>query len=136
MPNSQFHTAVSAPRFNRYIKACNFDRRKAKKLYRLNLRLSAKIYAVIGIFEIILRNSIDRHFTLTKGPLWLEDAVMPGGYFDTAPGCQKTFHIVQEVISKLGIEYTHDELIAKLTLGFWSYQFSSKEFAAAGSTLL
>lgn len=34
------------------------------------------------------------------------------------------------------MEYTHDRLIAKLTLGFWTYQFASKEFAAAGSTLL
>ena len=46
------------------------------------------------------------------------------------------FHTAQEAIQKLGIEYTHDRLIAKFTFGFWTYQFASKEFAAAGSTLL
>jgi len=136
MPNSQFHTAISAPRFNRYLAACNNNRKQAEKLYRLNLRLSQKMYAVIGLFEVILRNSIDRHFILHKGPLWLEEAVMYNGYLDMSPGCEDSFHTVQEAIHKLGLEYTHDRLIAKLTFGFWTYQFSKKEFAVAGSTLL
>ena len=136
MFNNQFHTAISSPRFNRYLAACNNDRRHAEKLYRLNLRLSQKMYAVIGLFEVILRNSIDRHFIPIKGALWLEEAIVQGGYLDISPGCEDSFHTVQEAIHKLGIEYTHDRLIAKLTFGFWTYQFSKKEFAAAGSTLL
>jgi hypothetical protein len=36
----------------------------------------------------------------------------------------------------LGNNYTHDKGIAGLTFGFWTFQFASKEFAAAGSTLL
>ncbi|HEV2479513.1 MAG TPA: hypothetical protein VGS79_07605 [Puia sp.] len=136
MPNSQFHTAISAPRFNRYLAACNENRRRAEKLYRVNLRLSQKIYAVNGLFEVILRNSIDRHFIRVKGPFWLEESVMPDGYLDTSAGCEDSFHAVQEAIHKLGPEYTHDGLIAKLTFGFWAYQFSKKEFAASGSTLL
>jgi len=136
MPNSQFHTAISTPRFNRYLAACDNNRKQAEKLYRLNLRLSQKMYAVIGLFEVILRNSIDRHFIPNKGPFWLEEAVMDNGYLDISPGCEDSFHAVQEAIHKLGQEYTHDRLIAKLTFGFWTYQFSKKEFAAAGSTLL
>lgn len=61
MPNSQFHTAISESRFSRYNSACGNDIRKASKLYRANLLLSQKMYAVIGVFEVILRNSIDRH---------------------------------------------------------------------------
>jgi hypothetical protein len=94
------------------------------------------MYAVIGVFEVILRNSIDRHFSAMKGPLWLEEAVMPGGYLDKSAGCEVAFHSVQEAIHKLGSEYTHDNLITRLTFGFWAYQFSKTEFAAAGSTLL
>lgn len=60
MPNRLFHTAVSAPRFNKYLNACHNNKRKALKLYRANLALSEKLYSVIGIFEIILRNSILR----------------------------------------------------------------------------
>ena len=136
MPNSQFYTAISTPRFNRYLAACCNNRKLAERLYRLNIRLSQKMYAVIGLFEIILRNSIDRHFLSHKGLFWLEEAVMSDGYLDISPGCEDSFHTVQEAIHKLGLEYTHDRLIAKLTFGFWTYQFSKKEFAAAGSTLL
>lgn len=136
MPNSQLHTAISAPRFNRYLAACGNNKRRAEKLYRANLKLSQKMYSVIGIFEVVLRNSIDRHFIPIKGNLWLEDAVSIGGYLDVSAGCEDSFHSVQEAIHKLGIEYTHDRLIAKLTFGFWTYQFSKKEFAASGSTLL
>jgi len=105
-------------------------------LYRINLRISQKMYPVIGLFEIILRNSIDRHFTSAKGPFWLEEAVMPNGYLDISADCDHTFHSVQEVICKLGLSYTHDSLIASLTFGFWAYQFSKIEYAVSGSTLL
>ncbi|HWK06155.1 MAG TPA: hypothetical protein VNS58_21085 [Puia sp.] len=71
-----------------------------------------------------------------QGNEWLENAVAPGGYFDINFGCEYSFHSVQEAIQKLALEYTHDRLITKLTFGFWTYQFASKEFAAAGSTLL
>ena len=136
MNNSQFYTAISIPRFRRYFWACNYNRKLAERLYRVNLRLSQKMYAVIGLFEIILRNSIDRHFIPIKGPLWLEEAVMPNGYLDISPGCEVAFHSVHEAIHHLGSEYTHDGLISRLTLGFWAYQFSRTEFAASGSTLL
>src|SRR5581483_2142517 len=136
MLNSQFHTAISLQRFHRYFSACGNNRQRAEKLYRMNLRLSQKMYAVIGMFEIILRNSIDRHFIATKGLSWLEDAVAPNGYLAVSPGCEYSLHTVQEAIQKLGTEHTHDKLVTKLTLGFWTYLFSKKEFAAAGSTLL
>ena len=136
MNNGQFHTAISLLRFSKYYLACGNSRRSALKLYRANIALSQKLYAVISVFEIILRNSIDRHFTLLKGDSWLADAVQPGGYLDVAVGCEESCHAVQECIYKLGQEYSHDQLITKLSFGFWSYQFAKKNFAAAGSTLL
>ena len=135
MPNSQFHTAISDLRYNRYLLACG-NKRRALKLYRGNIALSKQIYAVIGVFEVILRNSIDRHMVAKKGALWLEDAVGVGGYLDINPGCKDSFHSVQEAIQSLATQYTHDRVIAKLTLGFWRYQFAAKEYAASGSTLL
>ena len=135
MPNSQLHTAISESRFNRYLHACG-NKQKALKLYRANINLSQELYGVIGVFEIVLRNSIDRHMVNKKGAFWLEDAVSSGGYFDTSPGCEDSFHTIQEAIQKLGHHYTHDSLIAKLSFGFWAYQFASKQYAASGNTLL
>jgi hypothetical protein len=136
MVNSQFNTAISAPRFTRYLSACNYHQERAEKLYRLNLRFSQKMYAVVGVFEVILRNSIDRHYQMQKGPLWLEEAVMHNGYLEIFPELEKSYHTVQEAIQQLGLEYTHDRLIARLGFGFWAYQFSNKEYAASGNTLL
>lgn len=135
MPNSQFHTAISTPRFQRYLNACGTQDR-ALTLYRENIVLSQQLYGVIGVFEIILRNSIDRYMSAEQGNEWLENAVAPGGSFDVNPGCEDIFHSVQEAIHKLGPQFTHDRLIAKLTFGFWTYMFATKEFAAAGSILL
>jgi hypothetical protein len=135
MPNSQLHTAISQPRFSRYLYACCNNKRQALKLYRDNILLSQKMYAIIGVLEIILRNSIDRHFISKKGNNWLANAVLPGGYLD-ASGCEDAYHAIQEAIHKLGSTYTHDKLITKLSFGFWTYQFATKEYAASGSTLL
>ena len=135
MPNSQFHTAISTARYSRYLNACGY-KQQALKLYRSNLKLSQKLFSVISVFEIILRNSIDRHMISKRGNFWLEDAVAMGGYLETSPGCEPTYHSVQEIIHKLGVDYTHDRLIARFTFGFWTSQFASKEFAASGSSLL
>src|SRR5260221_13531250 len=81
MPNSQFYTAISEPRYLRYLTACG-SRERALKLYRANILLSQQLYGVTGVFEVILRNSIDRHMIALKGNKWLEDAVAPGGYLD------------------------------------------------------
>lgn len=135
MPNSQFHTAISAPRFERYLQASG-DQGRAIALYQANITLSRQLYGVIGVFEVILRNSIDRYMIAQQGNEWLENAVTPGGYFDISFGCEDIFHYVQEAIHKLGAKYTHDALIANLTFGFWTYLFAPKEFAASGSTLL
>lgn len=136
MPNRLFHTAVSAPRFNKYLNSCDNNKRKAHKLYRANLALSEKLYSVIGIFEVILRNSIDRHFKNIYGDTWLEDAASPGGYLDISSGCEGSFHSIHEAIHKLSSKYTHDRLVAKLSFGFWVFQFASKDYAASGSNLL
>jgi hypothetical protein len=135
MPNNLFHTAISTPRFQRYLEACG-NRERAILLYRANIALSQQLYAVLGVFEIILRNTIDRYMVSKQSDLWLENAVENAGYFDINVGCEDIYHSVQEAIHKLGKQYTHDRLITKLTFGFWTYLFAPKEFSAAGSSLL
>jgi hypothetical protein len=51
-------------------------------------------------------------------------------------GSENSLYSVHDAIHGLGLEYTHDRLIAKLSFRFWRYQFAKKEFAASGSTLL
>lgn len=136
MPNSRFDTAISQPRFARYLWACNNDRDKALMPYRANIALSQQMYGVLGVFEVILRNSIDRYFSSVKGDEWLARAVNEEGYLDISPGCEYSCHLVHEAIHKLGTQYTHDRLISKMSFGFWTYQFARHEYAAAGNMLM
>jgi hypothetical protein len=135
MQFADFERLVSAPRINKYVTACNHDKRKAQALYRANIRLSQELFAVMCIFEIVLRNAIDISYRNSKGNDWIYDSVQPGGIFH-ARGCEKTLASIQDVIQSLAGAYTPDKAVAEFTFGFWTYLFGSKQFAAAGSTLL
>lgn len=109
------------------------------ELYRANLRLSQAIYSVLSMFEVVLRNKIDNHYKQIYSPIigtneWLLHAASPGGFYDK-PQCQNTKASILEAINNLRANYTHDKLLAELNFGFWRFQFASKEFMAAGSTL-
>lgn len=135
LPNSQLHTAISIPRYSKYFAYCGNKRRRALKLYRSNLYLSQKLYSVIGQFEVVLRNSIDRHYRSKFGHEWLANSVQPGGFLD-GPGLEDSYHSVQEGIYRLKEKYSEDSLVAELTFGFWTYLFSEPVFVAGGNTLL
>lgn len=133
---SDFERLMSNPRMVKYCTACGNDSRKAMTLYRSNIRLSNEIFAILGLFEVALRNAVDTHYKRTKGNNWLWDAAQPASGFLHAVGCERSLENVEKVIADLAANYTPDEAVAQLTFGFWTYKFASKEFAAAGSTLL
>jgi hypothetical protein len=51
----------SSARLNKYKIACDGDNIKALILYRHNIKLCQKFYGVLNVFEVALRNAIDRH---------------------------------------------------------------------------
>jgi len=132
---ADYENAISKPRIQRYLHACANNTQKTMRLYRANIRLSQEMFSVLNIFEVVLRNAIDRHYRFTLGINWLVTSSNPGGYL-TAKNCNKSLASVQNTINELGVYYTHDKAIAELSFGFWRYQFAPKEYAAAGSTLL
>jgi len=127
-----FERLVSTPRMVKYLRACANNTRKAMALYRGNMRLSNEMFSILCLFEVALRNLIDAHYRGRLGNNWLFDATHPGGFLH-AIGCEKSLEGVKKGIANLGSSYTPDKAIAELTFGFWTYQFASKEFAAAGS---
>jgi hypothetical protein len=74
------------------------DNEKAMYLYKANIALSQQLYGVIGIFEVIFRNSIDRHFISKKGKNWLEDAVEGGGYLEASAGCEDSLAHYEPIV--------------------------------------
>lgn len=135
MTFSNYQSAFSIPRLDRYSRACLGNNIKAIEAYKSNVRLSQSVYGTLSVFEVTLRNQIDSHYTTKLGRDWLRRQSSPGGFL-LSKGCEKSLTNTKEVIAKLGKRYSHDEAIAQLGFGFWRYLFAPKEFKAAGSTLL
>lgn len=134
-----FERHISQPRCAKYLKGCNHKTRKAIALYKANLRLSQKLFSVLSVFEVVLRNKIDTHYrnvfkSINGSYDWILFAAGNGGYL-TVKGCEKSMKTVKDAIQSLRSGYAHDKLVAELSFGFWRFQFAAKEFRAAGSTL-
>lgn len=128
---SEFQYIVSEDRLSRYYMACNGNKTKASLLYRNNVRAALAMFAVVGAFEIALRNSIDRIMVSNFGQDWLRDSVLPGGIFDN-PKCRDHAKIIRSAYEKLIRHncYTHTHLLSKMEFGIWKYMFSSPQFRA------
>ena len=126
MNYEQFEALLSRPRLQRYLDAVQ-DKEKALLLYAYNIQLSQQLFAVISMFEVILRNKINqciqKHSNINN---WLHQAVQKGGMFDTQ-SCKSSKDCIDEAISKLikrnEDSRLHDKLLAELNFGFWRYLF-------------
>lgn len=137
MKFSEFEHIVSDERLQRYLMACNGNKAKAMTLYRRNISASLEMFAVVGAFEVALRNSIDRVMKANFGNDWLRDAIMPGGIFDI-PACRDHAKIIRSAYDKLYRQgrYTHTHLLSKMEFGIWKYMFSSPQYRASNRVLL
>ncbi len=136
MKFTDFQNIVSSERLQRYLDACDGDQEKTLDLYRANVRVSLEMFAIVGAFEIALRNAIDKVMHLIRAD-WLRDAVLPGGFFDV-PQCRDHAQIIRFAYNKLISKhiYTHSHLLAKMEFGIWKYMFSSPQYRASGRILL
>ncbi len=137
MKFSNFQSIVSEARLQRYLSACEGNRSKAKTLYRYNIKVSLALFAVIGAFEIALRNAIDKAMRERFGKDWLRDAILPAGIFDV-PQCRDHAKIIRSAYERLKRhnQYTHTNLLSKMEFGIWKYMFSSPQFRATERILL
>lgn len=137
MDFTDFQNIVSSNRLQRYLDACDNDPVKTLKLYQANVRVSLEMFAIVGAFEIAIRNAIDKVMTSNYGSDWLRDAVQPGGFFDV-PQCFAHSQIIHFAYNKLADKkiYTHSHLLAKMEFGIWKYMFSSPQYRASGRILL
>ena len=86
MKYREYEGAFSPARLNRYKMACRGNTRKTMLLYRYNVKLCQKYYAVLNIFEIILRNAVDRHYRAYFNDAdWIIHQLQPGGMLEHTP---------------------------------------------------
>lgn len=51
---------LSEARLNRFLAACSGSPSKAQNLYAINLKVSQSVYPILNLFEIFLRNAVNR----------------------------------------------------------------------------
>ena len=132
MKYEKYEKALSVPRIGKYKKACNGDKNKALILYRYNIKLCQKFYGLLGVLEVVLRNAINEHYkTHLQDNDWLITQSLNGFLINYQD-------IIMKEKNKLinNHKYTHDKLVASLSLGVWTFMFSRNCYRCAGKTLL
>lgn len=135
MKYSDYEIAFSTARLNRYLIACKRNRSKALSLYRHNVKLCQKFYGILNIFEIVLRNAINRHYqSHFDDQDWIRHQCEDGGMLERAP--QRTE--IERTINMLEHQgkYSNDRLVSSVTFGFWTYLFNRIPFRNGGMSLL
>jgi hypothetical protein len=139
MEYSDFEKALSKPRIGRFLIAAKQDKEKALQLYRQNIELSKTLFGLLSIFEVTLRNFIDKHYREKFGDNeWLKNQCAQSGIFSHPSFLKYGFEPRTKIlttIAKLGNRYTHDRLVAELSFGFWNYMFASIQFLVGGQSL-
>ncbi len=137
---TEFEQLLSTARLAKYQVACGHKSGRTLKLYRANIRLSGELLAVLGMFEVVLRNKIDVHYkalfpAASGSQEWLLASTLPGGFL-TSNGCNNSRIKINQAYTELGARYTHDKLLASLSFGFWKHMFRGFQFMAGRSSLL
>lgn len=139
MKYSDFERALSKPRIGRFLIAADQNEERALRLYRQNIELSKALFGLLGIFEVTIRNHIDKHYQQQfRDKEWLKNQCGQKGIFSHPSFSKYGFETRTKIlttIAKLGRRYTHDRLVAELSFGFWNYMFAPKQFFVAGQSL-
>ena len=139
MNYTDFEIALSKPRIGRFLLAANGDQDNALYLYKQNIQLSQTLFALLSIFEVMLRNQIDQYFrNHFNDNEWLKNNCDQDGIFSLPSFFKFGFETRTKILTtyiQLGKRYTHDRLVAELSFGFWTYMLAPVQFAAGGQGL-
>jgi hypothetical protein len=104
---------LSLPRLRRYIRAAHGDPRAAERLYWWNIEVSAALFGPLHCLELALRNALHTALARHHGrPDW----------WTVAPLNERGHKIVDEArrsCERRSRRVTPDDMVAKLTFGFW-----------------
>lgn len=133
MKYKEFTALLSEARMNKYYLAAKGNKIKTIQLYHHNLKLGQRIFGVIGIFEVVLRNAIYNHYaTSFSDKEWIINQAATGKLLE---------HDADEVkknkndFIRRGV-YSSDKMVASFSFGFWTYLFTRRNYKVGGKTLL
>jgi len=147
MNYKKFELHFSKPRINRYYYAAGSSRTKAIRMYKQNILVAQAIHPVLGIFEVVLRNSIDaalcKHFQDDNWIINQKDGFMSDSHLLFMSGQSQEFKrndfLKREVLKaeqKLKMKYlktpstsiTPGNIIAEQSFSFWTNFFEAYHF--------
>ena len=105
--------ALSEARFAPYLAECGGDAVAAWRLYILNIRISMAFYPLLHFAEIALRNALHRELGAQFGR---------ADWWTVAPLDEHGQRLVKQAQEKVSAHYSHhnaNDLMTKLSLGFW-----------------
>lgn len=118
---------------SKFIRACNGDKSKAMRLYDYNLRLSGRMFEVVGMFEIVLRNTINEHYLIQFNDCdWIVNQAHVGMMLSEK---EADIQKISAGFKRDGI-YSNDKMVSSFTLGFWTYMFTKRRYRLGNKTLL
>ena len=116
MDKAYFQKVFSNERMEKYFARYPDDDAKAIKYYQDNILISEAFYPLLTVFEVALRNSLNRELTSFFGTEeWYKSITSTPGLSDL----NNTVTMAKRHISKRNEDITASKVVAELTLGFW-----------------
>jgi hypothetical protein len=118
-----YDKVFSTQRMEKYFNRYPNNDQKAISHYKSNIELSESFYSVLSMFEVALRNSLNRELTEYFGTndWYLQVASVPG-----LKNLNSSISTAKKHIINRNETITADKVIAELTLGFWVRLFNAE----------
>lgn len=87
--------------------------------YVQNIKICQKMYPLLNVFEIVLRNRINNFFITRFGTAWLKQMLKPSFSFSPGKEIAHKLSTAEHLLTKDKKAITQDSLLSNLTLGFW-----------------
>lgn len=115
--------ALSTARLEPYLQEAYGQIDIAIKIYELNLGLCAALYPSLNVFEITFRNKIDTVLQNKYGENWYKCEK-----FDLKDYESELIKKAEKSLQKNKKKLSRDNILAELTLGFWSAFILKKDY--------
>ncbi len=122
MDKSFYQKVFSAGRIQKYLDYHNQDN-QALLHYNSNIKLSQSFYPLLPIFEVALRNSMNRELISLYGT---EDWYLRISSAIGLKDLNKKILLAQKLISKRNEVVSADKVVAELTFGFWTESLNAE----------
>ena len=124
---------LSEARMSKYNRVTHGDKVRTVQLYHHNLKLSQRLFGVIGMFEVALRNAIYNHYCNSFNDTeWITEQAAPGKLLEHE--ADEVLRVKNDFIRK--DVYSADKMVASFSFGFWTYLFTRRNYKVGGKTLL